>query len=181
MRKNFHILLLSVVLLPAWAQAETAYVTDKLTITLRASQAENSAAVKTLEAGAALEVLERTERHARVRDKQGAEGWIELRLLGPEPAARAQLAKSQEELTKTRAQLAQAQAQLAKAQAANPAPPAAQAPPVDSPAANAGAGSGFSLAWLIVSFAMLIIGFVAGVIWVRESIRKRMGGMYLRV
>jgi len=50
---------------------------------------------------------------------------------------------------------------------------------VDSPAANA--GSGFSLAWLIVSFAMLIIGFVAGVIWVRESIRKRMGGMYLRV
>ena len=179
MRKNFHILLLSVVLLPAWAQAETAYVTDKLTVTLRASQAENSAAVKTLEASAALEVLERAERHARVRDKQGAEGWLEARLLSPEPAARAQLAKSQEELTKARAQLAQVQAQLAKAQAANPAPPAAQAPPVDSPAANA--GSGFSLAWLIVSFAMLIIGFVAGVIWVRESIRKRMGGMYLRV
>lgn len=180
MRKNFHILLLSVVLLPAWAQAETAYVTDKLTITLRASQAENSAAVKTLEAGAALEVLERTERHARVRDKQGAEGWIEARQLSPEPAARAQLAKSQEELAKTRALLAQAQAQLAKAQAANPAPPATQTSPAASPA-PADAAGGFSLAWLIVSFAMLIIGFVAGVIWVRESIRKRMGGMYLRV
>jgi hypothetical protein len=28
---------------------------------------------------------------------------------------------------------------------------------------------------------MLVIGFDAGVRWLRESIRKRSGGMYLRV
>ncbi len=35
--------------------------------------------------------------------------------------------------------------------------------------------------WLGISFAMLIIGFAAGVIWLREVNRKRLGGMYLRI
>ncbi len=35
--------------------------------------------------------------------------------------------------------------------------------------------------WLGISFAMLIIGFVAGVIWLREVNRKKLGGMYLRI
>jgi hypothetical protein len=48
-------------------------------------------------------------------------------------------------------------------------------------AAAAGAGFGFSLGWLLVSFAMLGIGFFAGVRWLRERIRRRSGGMYLRV
>ena len=43
------------------------------------------------------------------------------------------------------------------------------------------AESGFSFVWLGVAFAMLVAGFVAGVVWVKESIRRRMGGMYLRI
>ena len=35
--------------------------------------------------------------------------------------------------------------------------------------------------WLGISFAMLIIGFAAGVIWLREVNRKKLGGMYLRI
>lgn len=35
--------------------------------------------------------------------------------------------------------------------------------------------------WLGISFAMLIIGFAAGAIWLREVNRKKLGGMYLRV
>ena len=35
--------------------------------------------------------------------------------------------------------------------------------------------------WLGISFAMLIIGFAAGVVWLREVNRKKLGGMYLRI
>ncbi|MDH3672136.1 MAG: TIGR04211 family SH3 domain-containing protein [Gammaproteobacteria bacterium] len=35
--------------------------------------------------------------------------------------------------------------------------------------------------WLGISFAMLIIGFAAGILWLREVNRKKLGGMYLRI
>ncbi|GMQ90905.1 MAG: hypothetical protein BMS9Abin11_0210 [Gammaproteobacteria bacterium] len=41
--------------------------------------------------------------------------------------------------------------------------------------------AGFSWLWLLFSFAMLIIGFWAGVVWLREHNRKKLGGMHLRV
>lgn len=39
----------------------------------------------------------------------------------------------------------------------------------------------FSWLWLLFSFAMLITGFFAGVAWLRERNRKKLGGMHLRV
>jgi len=52
-----------------------------------------------------------------------------------------------------------------------------------SPNRNGARPSGvyFSWLWLLISFAMLITGFVAGAIWLRELNRKKMGGMYLRI
>ncbi len=41
--------------------------------------------------------------------------------------------------------------------------------------------AGFNWLWLLVSFAMLIIGFWAGVAWLREHNRKKLGGMHLRI
>ena len=181
------------------ARAETVYVAERLRIGLRAETAETSAVVKTVETGMPLEVVERLDKFTRVRDPQGAEGWIETRYLTPDPPARRQLAKLQEELAKGRAQTTEAQTQLKKAQstlaeqagkikelemnaAAKPAPAApvaAKTPPVKPMAACA--GFSFSYLWLGISFAMLGIGFAAGVRWLRESIRKRSGGMYLRV
>src|SRR5512134_247113 len=181
------------------AQAETVYVADRLRIGLRAEVVETSAVVKTVETGTPLEVIEHFDKLARVRDPQGTEGWIETRYLSPEPPARLQLTRLQEDLAKSRTQAAEAQAQLKKAQsalaeqaekikeleknaadkpAAAPVPPAAvkAPPPVTPPAANT--GFGFSYLWLGISFAMLGIGFAAGVRWLRESIRKRSGGMY---
>lgn len=35
--------------------------------------------------------------------------------------------------------------------------------------------------WIIVSFAMLSVGFGAGVIWLREQNRRKLGGRYLRI
>lgn len=184
------------------AQAETVYVAERIRIGLRAEVVETSAVVKTVETGTPLEVIERFDKLARVRDPQGAEGWIEARYLSPDPPARLQLTSLQEDLAKSRTQAAAAQAQLKKAQStlaeraekikeleknaadrpatALVAPVAIKAPPPVTPTA-ANTGSGFSYLWLGISFAMLGIGFAAGVRWLRESIRKRSGGMYLRV
>ncbi|MBI5783021.1 MAG: TIGR04211 family SH3 domain-containing protein [Gammaproteobacteria bacterium] len=183
------------------AQAETVYVAERIRIGLRAEALETSAVVKTVETGTPLEVIERLEKQARVRDSQGTEGWIETRYLTSDPPARLQLGKLQDDLSKSRAQTAEAQAQLKKAQSglaeqaekikeleknaadrpasAPVAPVAAKIPPVKPITTDT--GFSFSYLWLGISFAMLGIGFAAGIRWLRESIRKRSGGMYLRV
>jgi hypothetical protein len=193
-------LLLMLGVFPA-AQAETVYVAERLRIGLRADMEETSPVVKTVETGAPLEVVERLEKLVRVRDPQGTEGWIEARYLTPDPPARSQLTKLQEDLARSRAQATEAQAQLKKAQSAlaeqtdkikelektagasplpvPPAPVVVKAPPVIPVAAQD--GFRISYPWLGISFAMLGVGFAAGVRWLRESIRKRSGGMYLRV
>ena len=202
--------LCAVLILTLWgvasaAQAETVYVAERIRIGMRAEVVETSAVVKTIETGVPLEVVERSDRFVRVRDPLGTEGWLEARFLTPDPPARLQLANLQEELTKNRGSTAEALAQLKKAQATvaeqalkikalekeiadkssvpppaapAPAPPVA-APPVGKISKDAGFGLGYL--WLVISFAMLGIGFAAGVKWLRESIRKRSGGMYLRI
>ncbi|MHB8622088.1 MAG: TIGR04211 family SH3 domain-containing protein [Sulfuricaulis sp.] len=184
------------------AQAETVYVAERIYIGLHAEGLDTSALVKTVETGTPLEVMERNDRFVQVRDPQGVQGWIEARYLSPDPPASLQLAPLQQQLTKTRTQLADAQAQLKNAQAnevdqvvkikaleqagmdkppptVTPAPAPSVAPPVGK--SSRVAGFTFSYLWLGISFAMLGIGFAAGIKWLRESIRKRSGGMYLRV
>lgn len=186
------------------AQAETVYVAERIRIGLRAEVLETSAVVKTVETGVPLEVIERFDKLVRVRDPQGTDGWIEARYLSPDPPARLQFSRLQEDLAKSRLQATEAQAQLKKAQAAigeqanrikeleknlseksapTPVPAAAAAaakkPPINQITTDT--GFPFSYLWLGISFAMLGVGFAAGVRWLRESIRKRSGGMYLRV
>jgi SH3 domain protein len=192
---------LCLVLAPLAARAETVYVSDRLVVALRAAAADTAAVVKALEVGTPLEVLERAGNFARVRDRQGTEGWAETRHLAAEPPARAQLARVNEELARLRAQLGERDAELKKTQAllaqesaklkelaARPAAAAAEAdkpadaaPPAPT-AGDSGAGGGNDLlVWLGACFAMLVVGFGAGILWLRESIRRRSGGMYLRV
>ena len=195
------LIILSMLGLFSSAQAETLYVAERLRIGLRAEVAETSPVVKTVETGTPLEVIDRLETFVHVRDPQGTAGWIEARYLSPEAPARLQLVKLQEDMTKSRKETAEAQAQLKKAQAAAaeqvekikelekavvekpatplPATPAPVPPPVGKTSKDA--GFIFSYLWLGISFAMLGIGFAAGVKWLRESIRKRSGGMYLRI
>ena len=200
------LIILSMLGLFSSAQAETLYVAERLRIGLRAEAAETGAVVKTVETGSPLEVIDRFENFVHVRDPQGTMGWIEARNLSPEAPARLQQVKLQEDLTKSRKETAEAQAQLKKAQVAAaeqagkikelekavaekpvirpPATPAPVPPPVAAPPVgktSKDAGFIFSYLWLGISFAMLGIGFAAGVKWLRESIRKRSGGMYLRI
>lgn len=193
------------------ALAETGYITERLSVPLNPAPDDIGPALKRLEAGAALEVLAREERYVRVRDKQGAEGWIDARFLSTEAPARLQVGKIQEELAKARKDLTDSQARmkqvelaleqearkskelaqnLVEAKAAPPPARVEQAPsptPVERPPAPpvtpapADTGLHFSLGWLLISFAMLGIGFASGVRWLKHSIRRRSGGMYLRV
>lgn len=197
-------LLVALAFLPGAAFAETVYVIDKLYVGMRAEASETSPVIKSVESGTTLEVLQRIEKYVYVRDKQGTSGWVEARYLTADAPARLQMGKLQEELAKARAQAAEVQMQLKKTQAAlaeqtakhkelektvanvPAAPPAPVAPvkgvsePAVAPPSTA-TGFTFSFVWLGISFAMLGTGFAAGVAWLRESIRKRSGGMYLRV
>jgi len=200
------VLLLAMLILCSAARAETLYVAERMRIGLRADATEAGAVVKSVETGTPLEMIERTENFVQVRDPQGAVGWVEARYLTPELPTRVQLVKLQEDLAKSKLQAAETQAQLKKAQAAAaeqeatikkleqeaedkpatpppvtpvPVPPPVVAPPVGKTSKDT--GFMFSYLWLGISFAMLGIGFAAGVKWLRESIRKRSGGMYLRI
>jgi SH3 domain protein len=224
--------------------AETLYVTDQVTVGLRADATPDSAVLATASTGAALEVLERSGSVVRVRNGNGVEGWVDAAALATEPPAAQRLGALRAELDRTRAQLANTQGLLEKARAVSPAPGAnadklqseltgahAQldelhaelkkkneeltaataardaavkeaavyreaaareagrqaatqtlSVPQQAPQAPASvAESGFSFVWVAVAFAMLLIGFIGGIVWVKESIRRRMGGMYLRV
>jgi len=184
------------------ARAETLYVAERMRIGLRAEATETGAVVKTVETGTPLEAIERVENFVHVRDPQGTVGWAEARYLTPDAPARLQLVKLQEDLARSRSQTVEAQAQLKKAQATaaeqaarikaleqeaadKPVmpPPATPAPVAPPPVGKSSKDDGFSFSylWLGFSFAMLGIGFAAGVKWLRESIRKRSGGMYLRI
>jgi SH3 domain protein len=227
------------------AFAETLYVTDQVTVGLRADVTPNAAVLGTVSTGAALEVLERNGALVRVRVANGVEGWVEETALTSKPPAAQQLKSLHTELDRVRTQLANAQGELEKMRAAPKpdagkteadlaaaraqivklqgevkkkdeeisasaaardaataardlavkeaaslrsavareaareatAPTAPEAPqPAESPKKFS-----FSFIWLGIAFAMLVVGFIGGIVWVKESIRRRMGGMYLRV
>lgn len=195
---------------PMALAAETMYVSDQVTIAMRADATATATIVKTVATGAALAVIEQRAGFVHVRDAQDAEGWVEATMLSSQPPAANQVRAVRAELDRTRAQLVQVQTQLDKQRAVT-APPAveqlqaelvaaraqlqAQAAAKNSESATTGVtpagpvgrdvtqaeAGGFGLLWLVIGFAMLVVGFVGGVIWVRESIRRRMGGLYLRI
>jgi SH3-like domain-containing protein len=178
--------------LAAEARAETAWVTDRVQITLRWSPAADAPAVKTLSTGASLEVLERGAGFTRVRDAAGAEGWVANDALMAEPPARPQLDRLRGQLAAAQSalaaetartkELAQKLAELAAGQNAPAAPQPDAAAPAPPAAAPGPAGRPFfDWTWLGISFAMLIIGFAAGVWWLRELNRRKLGGMHLRI
>lgn len=176
------ILALALVLAPLTGRAEKLYVTDVLAIVLRAAPGADGPAVKTLTSGAELEILERNAGYARVRDAQGATGWAEARFLVPEPPARLQLERLKTQLAQESARAAELEKKLAQLPAA---PPGAEEPAntaARSPASPAGMDGAVSgLVWLAVAFAMLVTGFVAGLLWLRERNRRKLGGMYLNI
>lgn len=96
----------------------------------------------------------------------------------------AQLKKSQAALTDQTARVKELEkAILEQAAVISASTSATSASSARIPSGNSSKDTGFSFSflWIGISFAMLGIGFAAGIKWLRESIRKRSGGMYLRV
>ncbi|MEE8482450.1 MAG: TIGR04211 family SH3 domain-containing protein [Acidiferrobacterales bacterium] len=200
--KVFLVFLLSLALLPSLAQAETMFVTDRLFVSIRDGQGKEFPAVKSVATGTELEILQRVGGFVQVREPGGTEGWIAERYLvtGPSSmvllrATKNKLQLASKKVTTLKQQLsdsnrtASALADKLKSMGISLSGDAASSAN-DSSAEVPGAahnstsrqpGFYFNWIWLLITFAMLIIGFIAGVVWLRELNRKKMGGMYLRI
>jgi uncharacterized protein YgiM (DUF1202 family) len=173
------------VLLPLPGLAETFYVTDKIHIAMRIAPGKEAALLKMVPSGTALEVLMKEGNQIRVRDPEKSEGWVDATYLIAEPPARGQVEKMQVQLQQVQAALTQETAKTKELtdkltqltgnmpSESTQTPTAARNVP---PAENY-----LNVGWLIFSFAMLIVGFFAGIQWIRQVYRRRMGGMYLRI
>ncbi len=182
-------------LAPLTGFAGQVYVTDQFQIPMHAAQGSDTPVVKNLVTGTPLDLIEQVGNQVHVRDAQGTDGWVDAAAITrdpPAPAPRAAppppQAAHKAALTQETAQAAELTSKLQAQTAAQAAPPPAVVPPQPAPApapAVSPQDNGDSplvvAAWVAVSFAMLIIGFFAGVIWLREVNRRKLGGMYLRI
>ena len=98
------------------ALAETAYVSDKVYVDIRADAHYESPVAHRLLAGTQLEVLAQSGDFTRVRDAQGRVGWIENRELTRELPASLREAEVERELATMRAELAKTRRDLQQAQ-----------------------------------------------------------------
>jgi SH3 domain protein len=94
------------------ATAETRYVSDELVITLRTGKANTYQILRTLHSGTSLEVLEQSDKYARVRTTDGLEGWVLAQYLTDTPIARERLKQAQQRLDKLQADNRQLQQSL---------------------------------------------------------------------
>ncbi len=78
---------------PAWA-ANTAYVSDTLTIPMRSGTTNRHKILKFLPSGTQVTTHETSDdgTHTKITTDDNREGWVETTLLMPEPSAREQLA-----------------------------------------------------------------------------------------
>ena len=108
---------LACLLCASLAHAETRYVTDKLSVELRRGPGNEYLIMRTIEAGATVEVLEQTpDGYSRVRvgDAQGVEGWVLTRFLGNERSARDRLAVAERTANDAKARVADLERQVAE-------------------------------------------------------------------
>ncbi|MFV1992689.1 MAG: hypothetical protein ACC635_02200 [Acidiferrobacterales bacterium] len=197
-------------ILPFSVAAESVYVTDQLTIGIFSGPNEQPPELKRANSGDLLEVVERAEGAVKVRDAAGIEGWVSVNLVSSAKPVRAQLGATRAEvdrlqlaLTATKAQLQSLNVRLKEAQnglseeknraldltsqlteatvateLANKEKIAAQNTPSQTSFISADIAYGM---WILISFAMLVGGFIIGYSWVREKYRRKLGGMNLRL
>jgi SH3 domain protein len=100
------------------------YVSDVIQLSIREQPSNSAGSIGTVRSGEQVTVLEvlGPESFARIRDRNGREGWVTARYLSDEPAAREQLqavqrtlAAAEAETQQLRTQLQQAEARLAEA------------------------------------------------------------------
>jgi SH3 domain protein len=184
------------ILLPALAAAETAYVTDNLRLGLHAAEDTSDRAFRYLESGQPMEILIRDRNYANVRLPDGTEGWVKAAYLVDEKPAKLIVAETLAERDRLAAELGEAREAFAE--------PAAVIDQLKSEAAGlqeeldearsqVGAlqeenasiqgmkekyrGS-VPLSWVGGVIAVCLVGgFLIGIWWVDHRSRKRHGGI----
>jgi SH3 domain protein len=112
MKRNLRLLLL--LFISGAASAETAYVTDRLDISLRSGESVRHKTVKMLTSGAELTVLGKNDAtgYSHVRTPDGAEGYLLTRMLQKEPGSPKLVEQSGEKIAQLESQNAQLKAEL---------------------------------------------------------------------
>jgi SH3 domain protein len=184
------------ILLPVFAAAETAYVTDNLRLGLHTAEDTSDRAFRFLESGQAMEILTRDRNYANVRLPDGTEGWVKSAYLVDEKPAKLIVAETIEQRDRVARELEEAKAAFAE--------PAAtidelrgQSAQLSTELDNARSeiaalreenasiqglkekyrGS-VPLTWVagVIAFC-LVVGFLIGLWWVDHRSRKRHGGI----
>lgn len=108
------ILSLLLLLISSVAAAETAYVTDKLDISLRSGESVRHKTVKMLSSGAELTVLGKNPAtgYSHVRTADGTEGYILTRLLQKEPGSPKLVEQSGQKIAQLESENTQLKAEL---------------------------------------------------------------------
>ncbi len=85
--------------------AETAYVTDELRLTVHRAKDTSDKAFASIKSGDAVEILERNRSYARVRLEDGRTGWVRVAYLVDKEPARRRVQRVEEERDKLAAEL----------------------------------------------------------------------------
>lgn len=92
--------------------AQTQYVSDDLSITMRTGQGNQYSIIEMLESGTPVHVVKQANGYAEVQAPDGKQGWVLTRFLQPMPVARDRLADVQKQLTNIKQQNSQLQDKL---------------------------------------------------------------------
>jgi SH3 domain protein len=98
----------------AQQQGRAQYISDDVSVSIREKPSNDAGSLGTIKSGARVTVLESLgpDSYARIRTADGREGWITARFLSNEPAAKDQLAKTQQQFDEARAQAQNLQREL---------------------------------------------------------------------
>jgi uncharacterized protein YgiM (DUF1202 family) len=176
-------------------KAETAYVTDVLQLSLSENENGEGKVLRTLVSGTELELLERKNYYAKVRTRDGVEGWTKAAFLVSEKPARQKLNELESRSAETEKALELAQAELATTQEtltgfqtrANQVAAALREKDQElgrlrADNANYRSRLGESRVSVPVDWALiaagitLILGFIGGLLWFDYRSRRRHGG-----
>jgi SH3 domain protein len=190
------IIWLAAFLLPALAQAQTAYVTDILRLNVYATPDFSGRPLTGLMSGDGFEVLSRDRLATQVRLPDGTEGFVRTAYIVDEKPARRIVAETQAEVDRLNAELAEMRAAYedpaAEISALNERVRTLTADVEQQSASNEALESELDslrsaaeryansvpLSWALGALlAALIAGFLAGLKYVDHQIRKRHGGI----
>lgn len=179
----------------AFAQTETAYVTDILRLGIYRSPDASGRPFKTLVSGTELTVLERVPNFAHVRTADGQDGWVKSAFIVTDKPAQLRVAEIEAELDGLRAEVGDLKEAKLHAERESARLSKQMADRTDSAEAiQSTLGSlkrenedyearleryrySVPLTWVAAAIGLaLVAGFVAGLWWLDASIRRRHGG-----